>query len=409
MASKPEFQTLIIFPKGRHLINAPKQLSNRPLSGIKVVEFAGLGPAPLCGMLLADLGATVLRIDRLGQVSAGQAMLNEKLDVLQRGRLPLALDLKSEQGKALALEIIGEADVLIEGFRPGVLERLGLGPDVCHAKHPQLVYGRVTGWGQEGPLAHSAGHDINYLAITGALHMIGNQESGPIPPINFVADYAGGAMFLAFGVMAALLQAKTTGQGQVVDAAMVDGVNSLLALTMTLRGMGMWKDERHSNLMDGAAPRYATYLCADGKHIAIGALEPQFYAKLLQGLGLAEDERMQEPDNAQRWPLQRQIFANVFKTQSRDHWAKRFEGTDACLSPVLSLTESPSYAHNASRGNVLTIDGLQQPGVAPRFSGMSDQQPARMPSADANARSSLHIWGWDNQRINTALETGLVR
>ena len=389
--------------------NNPPQLSNRPLTGIKVVEFAGLGPAPLCGMLLADLGATIIRIDRFGQVSAGQAMLNEKLDVLQRGRLPLAIDLKQAKGKELALEILQEADVVIEGFRPGVLERLGLGPDICLSLNPRLVYGRVTGWGQEGPLAHSAGHDINYLAITGALHMIGTQESGPVPPINFVADYAGGAMFLAFGVMAALLQAKTTGKGQVVDAAMVDGVNSLLALTMTLRAMGMWKDERQSNLMDGAAPRYSTYRCADGKYIAIGALEPQFYAALLQGLELAGDERMQKPDDPKRWPVQHEIFANVFSTQTRDHWAQLFEGSDACLSPVLSLTESPNYPHNAARGNVVTIAGLQQPGVAPRFSAMATNVPAPMPSSEANALSSLQAWGWGADRIESAMATGLVR
>lgn len=381
----------------------------RPLSGVKVIEFAGLGPAPLCGMLLADLGATVLRIDRFGAPSAGQAMLNESMDILQRGRSPMAIDLKHPAGRDLALRLIGESDALIEGFRPGVMERLGLGPEVCLKQHPRLVYGRVTGWGQEGPLAHTAGHDINYLAITGALHMMGTKDSGPIPPINLVGDYAGGTMFLAFGVLAALLQSRTSGRGQIVDAAMIDGVNALLALTMTMQAMSQWEDKRQSNLLDGAAPRYSTYVCSDGQYVAVGALEPQFYQRLLEGLGLAGDERMQKPDDRSRWATQRAVLSEIFKKQTRDHWAQLFFGTDACLSPVLSLAEAPGHVHNAARGNVMVIGGLKQPAVAPRFSSMPVPVPASMPAHNANAESSLKSWGWTSDDIDLHMKSGVIR
>ena len=380
-----------------------------PLSGVRVIEFAGLGPAPMCGMVLADLGAQVLRIDRYDGPSAGQAILEGQRDILQRGRLPLAINLKRPEGCDAALQLVDRADLLIEGFRPGVMERLGLGPEVCLARRPELVYGRVTGWGQSGPLAQTAGHDINYLAISGALHTIGRKDSGPVPPLNLVADYAGGAMFLAVGLLAALLNARATGRGQVVDAAMTDGVAVLQALTLTMQAMGLWKDERQSNLLDGGAPRYDTYACADGRHVAVGALEPQFYSILLQGLGLADDERMQKPDDPGRWPVQRELIRGVLRTQVRDHWVRMFEGSDGCLSPVLSLAEAPLHPHNQARSTFVEVDGLLQPGTAPRFSKSTVPGPARMPDAGADGRSSLARWGWTPDEIERLMSTGTAR
>ena len=380
-----------------------------PLSGVRVVEFAGLGPAPLCGMLLADLGATVLRIDRFGGPSAGQAMLDGKVDILQRGRLPIALNLKHEAGRAAALQLLEDADVLIEGFRPGVMERLGLGPEVCLERRPSLVYGRVTGWGQSGPLAPTAGHDINYLAVSGVLHAIGRSEGGPVPPLNLLADYAGGTMFLAFGVMAALLHARSTGKGQVVDAAMTDSLAVLQTLMMSMRAMGMWKDERQSNLLDGGAPRYDTYPCADGRYVAIGALEPQFYARLLQGLGLADDLRLQHPDDPARWPEQRAIIGARVLSQTRDHWARLFEGSDACLSPVLTPLEASTYPHNVARASFLNVEGVQQPGTAPRFSHSVVQQPPALPAVDTDAHNSLAAWGWSASQVEQLIASGVAR
>jgi len=380
-----------------------------PLAGVRVIEFAGLGPAPMCGMLLSDLGAQVLRIDRYEGPSAGQSILDGHRDILQRGRLPIAINLKRPEGCDAARQLIDSADLLIEGFRPGVMERLGLGPEVCLARRPALVYGRVTGWGQTGPLAQTAGHDINYLAISGALHTIGRKDSGPVPPLNLVADYAGGAMFLAVGLLAALLNARATGRGQVVDAAMTDGVAVLQALTLTMRAMGLWKDERQSNLLDGGAPRYDTYACADGRHVAIGALEPQFYAKLLDGLGLADDERMQRPDDPARWAVQRELIGRVLRTQGRDYWVRVFEGSDACLSPVLSLDEAPLHPHNQARSTFVEIDGLLQPGTAPRFSESSVKRPPDIPEADANGRTSLAHWGWAPGEIERLMSTGAAR
>jgi alpha-methylacyl-CoA racemase len=385
------------------------QSSQGPLSGIRVIEFAGLGPAPLCCMLLADLGATVLRVDRFDGPSAGQAMLDGKVDILQRGRLPVALDLKQEAGRIAALKLIESADILIEGFRPGVMERLGVGPDICFQHRPSLVYGRVTGWGQTGPLSHTAGHDINYLAISGLLHAIGRREGGPVPPLNMLADYAAGTMFLAFGVLAALLSSKTTGKGQVVDAAMTDGLAVMQTLIFTMRALGMWKDERQSNLLDGGAPRYDTYPCADGRYVAIGPLEPQFYKLLLQGLALENDPCMLKPDDPSRWPAQRQVLGSTLMTQTRDYWVKKFEGTDACLSPVLTPQEAMVHPHNVARSSFMEIDGVSQPGTAPRFSDTTVTHPAKLPPLDTNATSSLSSWGLSHLEINELIAAGIVR
>jgi alpha-methylacyl-CoA racemase len=379
-----------------------------PLQGLRIVEFAGLGPAPFCGMLLSDLGAQVLRIDRLGAPSAGAAMFAPDKDILQRGRQVIALDLKHPDGKASALQLVGEADALLEGFRPGVMERLGLGPEPCLAANPKLVYGRITGWGQTGPLAQTAGHDINYLAISGALHTIGRSDSGPVPPLNLVADFGGGAMLLAVGVLAALLEARQSGQGQVVDAAMTDGVALLQAMTLTLNAMGAWRDERQANLLDGGAPRYDTYACADGKHLAIGAIEPQFYKLLLDGLGLADDPVMQQPDRRSLWPEQRERIAQALLQRPRDEWVQRFEGSDACVSPVLSLAEAPVHPHNVARGTYVPSPGLTQPAAAPRFSRTPSASPQPLPVL-GNGTAALRHWGWGEERIRPLADRGVLR
>lgn len=380
-----------------------------PLRGLRVIEFAGLGPGPFCGMVLSDLGAQVLRIDRLGAVGAGNAMFAPEHDILQRGRQVVALDLKHSDGRAAALQLVAEADALIEGFRPGVMERLGLGPEPCQAANPKLVYGRVTGWGQHGPLAHTAGHDINYLALSGALHAIGRRDSGPVPPLNLVADFGGGAMLLAVGLLAALLEARRSGRGQVVDAAMTDGVALLQAMTLSLRAMGAWRDERQSNLLDGGAPRYDTYACADGRHVAIGAIEPQFYQLLLDGLGLADDPVMQSPDERSLWPEQRKRIAQALLQRPRDEWAQRFEGSDACVSPVLSLAEAPLHPHNVARGTYVQSPGITQPAAAPRFSRTPAAAPQDRPTAHAPGNQGLLAWGWNAERIETLRAQGVMR
>lgn len=379
-----------------------------PLQGLRIVEFAGLGPAPFCGMLLADLGAQVLRIDRLGAPADG-GLFDPGKDILQRGRHPVALDLKRPQGHAAALRLIGEADALIEGFRPGVMERLGLGPEPCLAAHPRLVYGRMTGWGQQGPLASTAGHDINYLAVSGALHTIGRTDSGPVPPLNLVADFGGGAMLLAVGVLAALLEARRSGRGQVVDAAMTDGCALLQAMTLSLQAMGRWRDERQSNLLDGGTPRYDTYACADGRHLAIGPIEPQFYALFLKLVGLADDPVMQHPDDRSRWPAQRARIAAVLATRTRDDWMREvFDGSDACVAPVLSLAEAPQHPHNATRGSFVEAHGLMQPAAAPRFSRTACDAPHPLATGE-QGRASLRAWGWSDTDIAAMEAAGAMR
>lgn len=334
-----------------------------PLADVRVVELDAIGPVPLCAMLLADMGADIVRIARAGGNKAyddiGEA-------ILHRGRTSVALDLKDAAEREAALALIAGADILIEGFRPGVMERLGLGPDACHERAPALVYGRMTGWGQHGDLAPRAGHDINYIAITGALAAIGAKEGPPIPPLNLVGDYGGGAMFLAMGVLAALTEARRSGQGQVVDAAMTDGVPVLMSLFLALGQNGGWQDERESNLLDGGAPYYRCYECADGGYVAVGALEPQFFAALVKGLGL-ETAAFRQADKS-RWPAMKAAFAARFRTKSRDEWAALFAGRDACVTPVLTMAEAPSHPHNRSRDTFVERDGLIHPAPAPRFS-----------------------------------------
>ncbi|RNF78218.1 CaiB/BaiF CoA transferase family protein [Streptomyces botrytidirepellens] len=338
-----------------------------PLRGLRVIELAGIGPGPHAAMQLADLGAEVVRVERPGPRADGDATL--------RGRRRVRIDLRAPGGADLALDLIEHADVLIEGFRPGVTERLGLGPDACLRRNPRLIYARVTGWGQNGPLAPRAGHDINYISMTGALHAIGRAGERPVPPLNLVGDFGGGSMLLVVGVLAALCERSHSGAGQVVDAAMVDGAGLLSQMIWSMRGQGRWSDERGTNVLDGGAPFYDTYVCADGRHVAVGAIEPQFYAQLLTGLGLRPEDLPAQRDRS-GWPELRETFAAAFATRTRDEWAAVFAGTDACVSPVLTFAEAMAHPHAAGREAFVEIDGVVQPAPAPRFSRSRPGLPA---------------------------------
>jgi alpha-methylacyl-CoA racemase len=358
-----------------------------PLHGLRVVELAAIGPVPFCGMLLADMGAEIVLVQPPAAREA-RMPLPEREDPLWRGRTRTTLDLKSAEGRAALLDLAAHADVLLEGFRSGVMERLGLDPQACLAANPALVVGRMTGWGQDGPLARSAGHDPNYLAITGALHAIGFADRPPVQPLNLVGDFGGGSLYLAMGVLAAVLHARATGRGQVVDAAMVDGAASLMTMVYGLRGHGMWSDRRGANLMDGGAPFSRTYETADGKAVAVCALEPAFYANLLRGLGLDTEVLPAQLDQAS-WPELGARFAAIFRTRTRDAWAALFEGTDACVTPVLDLSEAPHHPQNVARG-VFVGDERPLPRAAPRFSAT----PTRHAPVDgADLADLLSRWG----------------
>ena len=346
-----------------------------PLQGLRVIELASIGPVPMCGMLLADLGADVVRIDRIEASGLGVAMA-PRHDVHGRGRRSVALDLKSPQARDAALRLIARADVLLEGLRPGVTERLGLGPADCQALNPGLVYGRMTGFGQTGPLAAAAGHDLNYIALSGVLHAIGPAGGKPVPPLNLVGDYGGGALFLAFGVMAALFERQHSGRGQVVDAAMVDGGATLASMFHGLMAAGSWNaDARGTNLLDGGAPFYDSYETADGAHVSLAALEPKFFAQLSEALGL-EARFVQRQYDRRLWPEMRATIAAAVRLHTRDEWCRRLEGSDACFAPVLSLAEAAAHPHARSRGAYVTVDGVVQPAPAPRF----DRTPAGPPT-----------------------------
>jgi alpha-methylacyl-CoA racemase len=334
---------------------------------VRVVEMAGIGPGPFCGMMLADLGADVVCIERPGTA-------RDASDVTARGKRRVEIDLQAPGGSEAALGLIGRADLLVEGFRPGVMERLGLGPTPCLRANPRLVYGRMTGWGQTGPLASAAGHDINYIALTGALHAIGRPGEAPPPPLNFVGDYGGGAMLLAVGLLAALHEARNCGRGQVVDAAMTDGAALLSSLFYGMKAAGQWSAHRGENLLDGAAHFYDTYACADGKFVAIGALEPKFFARLCELCGLDDALCASQMDRSQ-WPLMKLRIADVFRTRTRDEWCALLEGTDACFAPVLDWDEAPAHAHNQARGTFMTLGGVVQPAPAPRFSRTAPPPP----------------------------------
>ncbi|MBH0121055.1 CoA transferase [Rhodococcus sp. HM1] len=354
-----------------------------PLAGIRVVEFAGLGPGPHAATLLADLGADVVCVQRPGLIPpAGHR------DQIQRGRTVVEANLKDPEQVEKVLGLIERADVLIEGFRPGVTERMGLGPDVALARNPRLVYGRMTGWGQEGPLANAAGHDINYISLTGVLHAIGREGERPVPPLNMVGDFGGGSMFLIFGILSALVERQTSGKGQVVDAAMVDGALALSHMMWAFRGRGVWSDERGTNLLDTGAPFYDVYETSDGKYMAVGAIEPQFYALLLQGLGLDAANLPQQLDRS-AWPEMKKLFTETFLTKTRDEWSEIFLGTDACVSPVLTWAEAPNNEHIAARGSLIELDGVTQHAPAPRFS----RTPAGAPIPPAGEATDIDtVW-----------------
>jgi len=354
-----------------------------PLDGVRVVEVAALGPVPFAGMLLADMGAEVVRVDRL--TPAPGAGADADVDPRSRGRRSVGVDLKTAAGVEVLLRLVDGADALLEGMRPGVAERLGFGPEVCHRRNPGLVYGRMTGWGQTGPLAHRAGHDINYVAVAGALHPMGPADQPPPVPLNLVGDFGGGALYLAFGVVCALRERDRGGAGQVVDAAMVDGVASLTAMFHGMRATGAWSAAREDNVLDGAAPFYRTYEAADGRFVAVGAIEPQFYAALLAGLGLSADDWPQH--DRTRWPAQREALARLFATRTRDEWAAVFDGVDACVTPVLTLDEAAAHPHVAARGTLVDVGGVTHPAPAPRFSRSTPRPPAapRPARADTDA------------------------
>lgn len=363
-----------------------------PLQGIRIVEFAALGPAPMGTMLLADLGAEVLRIERKAVASRPTAELfDPAIDILNRNRRVVALDLKRPEAIETVLRLIEGADALIEGFRPGVMERLGLGPEVCLARNPRLVYGRMTGWGQSGAFAHAAGHDINYLSLSGALHAIGEPGRKPVVPLNLVADGGGGAMLLALGVLAGLLEARGSGRGQVVDAAMTDGAALLMSMMYTLKAMGQWQQQRGSNLLDGGAHFYDTYQCRDGRWISVGAIEPQFYALLLEKTGITDPDFQQQWDRS-RWPRLKEKLAAVIAQRTRDEWCAVFDGTDACVAPVLDMDEAPRHPHNRSRNTFTEVAGVVQPAAAPRFS----RTPPAPPSAPRTGSEpdALLDWGF---------------
>jgi alpha-methylacyl-CoA racemase len=362
-----------------------------PLTGLRVIELAGIGPGPHAAMLLADLGADVVRVERPPDRQTVLQLAPGAADQMLRGRRSVVLDLKDLSDRETMLRLVERADVLIEGLRPGVMERLGVGPGDCQARNPRLVYARMTGWGQDGPLAHCAGHDINYVAVSGVLHAVGNAGGKPVPPLNLVGDYGGGSMFLVVGILAALWERERSGAGQVIDAAMVDGASVLAQLFWSLRACGLWSDQRGSNLLDSGAPFYDTYPCSDGRYVAVGALEPQFYAALLEGLGLTDQDLPQQLDLA-GWPVLRQRFTDVFAGRSRDEWVAVFEGTDACVAPVLSFAEVAAHPHIVARSTVITVGGIPQAAPAPRFSRTCPDRPAPPPQPGADTAEVLADW-----------------
>lgn len=376
------------------------------LSGYKIVEFAGIGPAPMCAMLLSDMGAEVLRIDRAEEANLG-IPTDAKYSVLNRGRRSVAVDLKQKAGTETALKLIERADALIEGFRPGVMERLGMGPDLCLARNPRLVYGRMTGWGQDGPLAHAAGHDINYIALTGALHSIGRRGEAPVPPLNLVGDFGGGGAYLALGVVAALLEAQKSGKGQVIDVAMIDGASSLMSAIYGLRAAGRWTDQRGENILDTGAHYYDVYETSDGKYVSIGSIEPKFYAELLRLSGMEHEELPRQQDRPS-WPSLKDRVAAVFRTKTRDEWCRIMEGSDVCFAPVLNMQEAPSHPHNQQRGTFVEVDGVTQPAPAPRFSRTPSaiQRPPAQPGE--HTEEALRDWGFSATDLEQLRSAGAI-
>ena len=372
-----------------------------PLHGVKVIEFAGIGPGPFCAMLLSDMGAEVVRIDRKGGRGAN------KFDITSRGRRSIALDLKNPEAVKTAITLISQADALLEGFRPGVMEKLGLGPDVALKANPKLVYGRMTGWGQTGPLSQAAGHDINYIALTGALHAIGRKGETPVPPLNLVGDFGGGALYLAFGMACALFEARGSGKGQVVDCAMTDGAASLMSMFYGFKAMGMWTDNKGENMLDGGAHFYDTYETSDGKWVSIGSIEPQFYALLLDKTGITDPEFQAQMDRS-KWPALKAKIAAVIKTKTREEWDKLMEGTDVCYAPVLSLSEAPHHPHNKARKTFVEVEGVTHPAPAPRFSRTVPEIQGAAPQAGQHNEAVLRDWGFSASAIDALKSSGAI-
>ncbi len=364
-----------------------------PLKGLKIIEMAGIGPGPFCAMMLADMGAEVIRIDRLSQKGSGH-----RANVLNRGRRSIALDLKNPDAVEAVLKLVEQADALIEGFRPGVMERLGLGPDICLERNPKLIFGRMTGWGQTGPLAKAAGHDINYISIAGALGAMGYSDRAPTPPLNLVGDFGGGAMYLLTGILAALHERSNSDRGQIIDAAMTDGTASLLSPFFGLMAMNMWTTDRQANKLDGGAHYYGSYACSDGKLISIGSIEPQFYALLLERCEIEDPDFLAQQDK-DSWPLLRDRLASLFLTKTRDEWSAIMEGTDVCFAPVLDLGEAPSHPHNVARNTYIEYDGVTQPAPAPRFSRTQSQIQSAAAIAGEHSEEILSDWGFDQSEI----------
>ena len=381
-----------------------------PLSHLTVIELAGIGPGPFACMMLADLGAKVIRIDRIPSGKPGAGGLEDLMrndGFVDRGRQSIAINTKDPRGVETVLRLAQNADILIEGFRPGVAEKLGLGPRDLHARNARLVYGRMTGWGQTGPLAQAAGHDINYIALTGALHSMGAGDRPPVPPLNLVGDYGGGGMLLVVGVLAAYTQAQHTGQGQVVDAAMTDGAALLMAAQYGLMAKGFWHDGRESNFLDGAAHFYGTYECADGRYVSIGAIEPQFYAKLMQVCEITDAHFQRQWDEGE-WPALRDKVAAVFRRRTRDAWCELLEGSDACFAPVLSMSEAPSHPHNVARGSFVTDGSAAQPAPAPRFDRTPTSLPPKAPRAGQHSAALLKESGFAPADIAALVAAGVV-
>jgi alpha-methylacyl-CoA racemase len=380
-----------------------------PLDGIRILEIAGIGPGPFCAMMLSDMGAEVLRVDRSQSVSGGDPADPPK-EVLNRGRRSVALDLKHPEGLATLLDLVGTADGLIEGFRPGVAERLGFGPDVCHERNPRLVFGRMTGWGQDGPYAQMAGHDINYIALGGALYHFGREGEAPVPPLNLVGDFGGGGMLLAFGMVCGLLEAQRSGEGQVIDAAMVDGSAVLMSMMYGFHAMGFWDAEhRGSNVLDTGAWFYDTYRTSDGEHISLGSLEPQFYAEMVELSGL-QDQLGEAPAQYDRaaWPERRAQLAALIAEKTRDEWCEIMEGTDVCFAPVLSMTEAHRHPHNRHRGTFVEYEGVVQPAPAPRFSRTAPAIARPPAHPGQHTDEALVDWGLDARRVAQLREAGAV-
>lgn len=373
-----------------------------PLKGLKIIEMAGIGPGPFCGMVLADLGAKIIRVDRASAIGTGS-----KQDAANRGKKSIAVDLKSKEGVEVVLKLVETADAIFEGFRPGVMERLGLGPDVCSKRNERIVFGRMTGWGQEGPLANAAGHDINYISLTGALAAIGRPGSPPVPPLNLIGDFGGGGMLLALGLVAALLESKESKKGQVVDAAMTDGSALLMTMIYTMQSSGMWKTSMGSNLLDGGSHFYDTYECKDGKFISLGSIEPQFYALLCQ-IAELDESIFGNQMSRDSWPEQKEAIKKIILDKTRDEWCELMEGTDVCFAPVLDMSEAPKHPHNVERKTFIDLEGVTQPAPAPRFSRTEPEVVSSPSVVGEHTDEVLTSIGFSDVDINTLKTSGAV-